>query len=383
MKSLPHAAKWQPVRRHISWIRRLRLRTLRRREKGCGLRLRYRNFGRRPSVTSLAIALNFSLLIRSSIRNLNSQLHSRRQREPVAGSVNRALLPSPRPPDPQRDGRRGSVIGPGASAGISACSPVDGRTPVDVVRTFRTRQVRIEGGSHVAVTRRSLPARTGATAEQDVEVSGRVSPNRPVGVPPKPERITIAESAPGTHTTIRFHSVYREHQQVSRSFVVSTTRRLQPVTPTTGATEAIGRVMGRRPGHVEAPSRQTGKPPVRQITQGDRDRREPRDRVEIQPLIVRRPARAVSPQARRSVRDVPSLVVRKRTAVAQTGTEKPSVTEERVLRRRIIETVERTVVEAIDRRLKPDSRLGRRLTGQMRSQLYQDLVFERERMGVA
>jgi hypothetical protein len=52
-------------------------------------------------------------------------------------------------------------------------------------------------------------------------------------------------------------------------------------------------------------------------------------------------------------------------------------------RRQIIETVERTVTEAVERRLTVDSRIARHLSGHIRSQLYQDLVLERERLGIA
>jgi hypothetical protein len=108
-----------------------------------------------------------------------------------------------------------------------------------------------------------------------------------------------------------------------------------------------------------------------------------RDRVEITPLKVARTAGADSHASRGVVQEPPPLVVRKVSATPSTARETDPARDGGRLRQQITETVERTVREVVDRRLEPDSRLGRRLTGQMRSQLYQDLVFERERLGVS
>ncbi len=413
MRRIPDATRWQPARRHRAWVRGLRLGAVGRRETGAGLTLRYRNFGRRPAATSLAFALNLSVMVRTSIRNLVGQRRTRPHQAPAAGAVTGVVLSSLRRSDAHRgewrgsvagpsmvlsslrwmktpgDEWRGSLSGPGVSAALPAPSSRHQQAPAGVVPALRTREeVRIAGASRVPESPQKASGLTsGPAGRSDGPLPGAY-PDLPESGRPERERMTIGNrvlkigrAAPGSVPKLRLRSVHREQPLLPRHTILSAARRLDPVSVRSGDPERGGRVMGRRPARIDEPNRVAGERPVRQSAARD-NRESAHDRAGIRPLIVRRPARAAGLQAGHPVREPLPLVVRKRSVTGAAGIQRPSAPEERELRQRIVETVERTVVEVVDRRLKPDSRLSRRLTGQMRTQLYQDLVFERERLGV-
>jgi hypothetical protein len=104
--------------------------------------------------------------------------------------------------------------------------------------------------------------------------------------------------------------------------------------------------------------------------------------VEAVPFSTLTSIRRIVEEEHTGIGDPPSMVVRSGEPSKRSSTAADPVPDEGRLQRRIAETVERTVVEIVERRLGTDSRFGRRLAGQMRAELYQDLVFERERLGV-
>jgi hypothetical protein len=104
--------------------------------------------------------------------------------------------------------------------------------------------------------------------------------------------------------------------------------------------------------------------------------------VEAVPLRTQTTVRRVVGEELENAVDLPPMVVRSGESRSRSSVAAGPVQDEGELRRRISETVERTVVEMVERRLGSDSRFGRRLAGKMRAELYQDLVFERERLGV-
>lgn len=386
MKRVLDAARWWPTRRHRAWVRGLRLGTVGRRERAGVLTLRYLSFGRRSLAASLAIALNLTALVRMSFHTFVGQLRFVRHKAPAAGSVSRTVLSSILRSDASGGGRHGSVSGSDESAELPARFAGHVQASPGVVSSSRRREVRMKGPSQVPDSRRIAAGLTNTPAVRGDGLQPSFFSNQSVNGYPEPERRTasgrVLKIDRASGTTMRLCSVYRERQLVLRHVAAFAARRLESVSVRTADPVGIGRSVGWGPALVDEPDRAVGTLPVRHRAARDRHRESTHERVEIRPLMVPSPARVASLRAAHPVQDPPALVVRKRSAAMPSGIERPSAHEEREIRQRVFEAVERTVVEVVEQRFSADSRLGQRLTGQIRSQLYQDLVLERERLGV-
>lgn len=405
MRELRTAAMWRPARSHLSWARRLRSRPLDRREVGGGSPLRYRLVARRPLAISRSIAIHLAVQIRTRVNNLIGSFLIGGRPSPVVPSANQRSMAS-------------SVSRVGASGVIGAAGPY--RFGASGSRRLDGRSSDPGHDSVAELTAKALAAareQEGAPRTKEVRIANALRPGRRRREPPDPKRMRVREasgprlrfdSGPlrsavptpfGTHgdralkspfqvTISRFVSTLRTlrgdfGQRSMRRHWIRATDRSRGLSSVSCLSSTHGQVLGvsasaGRPGSVAAHRR-----PLGQRTEARGEiRSRSSDAVKVLPLGVRSPGRATRHKAGSAVTPPPSIVVRKGAMPEASRQARPAF-EERELKQRIVETVDRTVVEAVTRQLKLNSQAGRSLTGQMRSQLYQDLVLERERLGMS